>query len=266
MSPRARRIAFGLIVVLIGSLMLAPILFVDRVDKGLIGLGVLAEIAVVVVGVAIALTKPPVPSDAVRVEPEPHALGPASPYRGASPPAIAPAITKASAKRLTIGILAALVVTAAAVPFAVHLPRWIEVELVVGAWWAIWSTVLAVIAYRGAKLEDDHRPSSAPVVDFGGVSKPKGSWALDGIADLEACAIALVVVVALAGAWLVVELIAPAVFIVAYRGVRRALAKAHAAKTHGDALRSAYYGMGWAALGTAPLAGIVVLVHALFSA
>lgn len=267
MSQRARRVVFGLFVLLFGSLALSPIFFVDHADKSFGALGVLAEIAVLVVGIGIAVTRPP-PS-AAPVE-APAALGAVSPYRGAAPPAAVPFITKASAKRLTIGILAALAFTATAVPFAVHLPRWIEAELVVGVWWLLLGSVLAAVAYRGSKVEDDHRSSPGSAVDLSGASSlAKASWGLDAAPDIEGCLVAIVVMavvaIALFGAWLVVELVAPAVFIVAYRGVVRALAKAQAANTRGNAVRSAISGMGWAAVGTAPLAAVVVLVHALFA-
>ena len=75
-----------------------------------------------------------------------------------------------------------------------------------------------------------------------------------------------IVGVALLGAWLVVELVAPAVFIVAYRGVVRALAKAQDANTRGNAVRSAFSGMGWAAVGTLPLAIVVAIAHRILSA
>lgn len=269
MSPRVQRVLFGLLVIVVGTLTLAPFAFGKSLSKDFFGMAVICELAVVAVGAGIALTAPPPALTFARAPAPAPAPGPApaSVYRGVVTPP--PTITKASAKRITLAILAALAFTAAAVPFAVHLPRWVEGEIVVAAWWAIWSTVLAVVAYRGATVDDDHRPTGS-VVDLGGIA-PKWRWTslLDSSPDLEGCVIALavfiVVAIALAGAWLVVELVAPAVFIVAYRCVVRAFARARAAETKGNAARSALVGMGWAAAYTAPLAAIVAVAHALFT-
>lgn len=271
MSPRAKRIVFGVLVLVVGSLVVAPVFF-ERLPKDFVFVAALCEVALVIVSGGIVLTAPP----RQMVFAEPPAvpavpIGTSSAYRGViAPPA--ESATKASAKRITLGVLAALAFTAAAVPFALHLPSWIEIELVIGSWWVTWSIVLAVIAYRGAHVVDDHRPGAsgkAVALDEAAPAKPKWSWLLEGLSDPEGCLIALVVLavvgIAMLGAWLVVELAAPAVFIVAYRCVVRALAKARAANARGDAPRAALTGMGWAALYTAPLAGLVALVHALFA-
>jgi hypothetical protein len=272
MSRRAARIAFALVFVLIGSAIVFVALLSPAPPIAPRWLGVLVEVVVLIVGGAFAFTAPPddyrPPSTIDLVDPSPPV--PAAVYRGAQPAASPmPAVVKASAQRLTIGILAALLVTAAAVPFALHLPRWVEAEIVVGAWWTIWSVVLGVVAYRGTKIADDHRPGSGRVTGLDGDS-PKWAWLLEASPDAEACLVAIVVFlvvgVALLGAWLVVELVAPAVFIVAYRGVVRALAKAQAANTRGNAVRSALSGMGWAAIGTAPLAIVVAIAHRLLTA
>jgi hypothetical protein len=273
MSPRVARAVFGLLVVSFGTVIVYALLFRPAPPVTPRWLGVLCELGVLVAGAAIAFTAPPddyrPPSAAADVaDATPVA---ASVYRGAQPAELVPPahpITRASAQRLTIGIIGALLFTAAAVPFALHLPRWLEAEVVVGAWWSIWSVVLAVVAYRGTKVEDDHRPGSGRVVDLGGSAKLVSL--ADVTPDVEGCLVGIVVLavvgLALLGAWLVAELVAPAVFIVAYRCVVRALAKAHAANTRGDALRSALSGIGWAAVGTVPLAGVVAIVHLLLRA
>lgn len=279
MSPRAKRIAYGVVVFVVGTAIVAPVVLSD-VPNDFIFLGALCELALLIVGGGIAFTKPPAPVQSVEevdevVDAPAPPAGPSTAYRGALPPspiALLP-VSKASAKRITLGVLAALAFTAAAVPFALHLPRWIEIEVVIGLWWAMWSVVLAVIAYRGTRIDDDHRANgsanAAKAVDLPNEPvKPKWSWLLEGIADPEGCLIAIVVLavvgIAMLGAWLVVELAAPAVFVVAYRCVVKALAKAHAANARGDAPRAALTGMGWAAAHTAPLAAVVALAHALF--
>jgi len=271
MSRRAARVLFGLLVMVFGTMVVYAVMARPAPLQSPLWLAVLCEIAVVVTGGVIVFTAPPAAVAPAAPDDAPAPPAPSSVYRGAQPPLRIDPITKASAKRITIGILAALAFTGATVPFAFHLPRWIEGELVVGLWWAIWSVVLGVVAYRGAALDDDHRPGGA-VVDLKPSEpteswRPKWSWLLEGIGDPEGCLIAIamlvVVGIALLGAWLVVELVAPAVFVLAYRGVVRALRRAHAAKTHGDAARSALVGMGWAAVYSAPLAGVVALAHAI---
>ena len=76
----------------------------------------------------------------------------ASPYRGAPPKAWTP---RTSARRTALVMSACLVFTGAAVPFALHLPRWVEMEVVLAGWWLIWTVVLTVVARRGAELVDD---------------------------------------------------------------------------------------------------------------
>lgn len=261
---------FALVFVLIATAIVGAIFFVPALGAVPWWACAILEVIILICGGALALSDPPSgyrpPSKATTVDPLPPT--PVSVYRGAQAPASAPlAITKASAQRLTIGVLSALVFTAAAVPFAVHLPRWVEAEVVVATWWTIWSVVLGVVAYRGSKVDDDHRPGRGRVSDPVGVDAPKWTWLFHGVTDPEGClfAIALLAIVgiALLGAWLVVELVAPAVFIVAYRMVVRALGKAHASNTRGDAVRSALAGMGWAAAFTVPLAAVVALVHVL---
>lgn len=50
-----------------------------------------------------------------------------------------------------------LVVAGAALPSLLSLPRWVESELVLGAWWTVWTTALAVALYKGWRLGDDYR-------------------------------------------------------------------------------------------------------------
>jgi hypothetical protein len=273
MSRRAARIAFGLVFVLLGSAIVYLVLLAPAPRQPPLWLGVLCEVVVLVVGGAIAVTSPPAdyePPTSIAVV-DPPAPANVSVYRGAHAPASAAStpMAKTSAQRLTIGILAGLAFTACAVPFALHLPRWMEAELVVGGWWTIWSVVLAVIAYRGGTVADDHRPGSGRVVALGG-DTPKWASLLEATPDAEGCLVGIVVFaivgIALFGAWLVVELVAPAVFVIAYRGVVRALAKTRESRTRGNVLRSALVGAGWSTAYTAPLALVVAFVHVLLRA
>ncbi len=267
MSPRARRVAFAVVFFAIAaSLVVAAARWLAAADAGFDAWVYVALLGFAVCGVTawIAASGPAAPAKAPPRPPQP--LGAASAYRGAALPSAR--VIVASARRTTAVLLATLAFTAAAVPFALHLPRWIEAEVVTGTWWVAWSAVLAVLAYRGHTLHDDHVRESA----FATMpAKPRWSWAgdvLGAVSDPEGCvlAVAFVVVagIAFAGAWLVVELLAPAVFLVAYRGVVRALARVRASETRGNALRSTLAGVTWATAYTLPLAAVVALAHVLW--
>ena len=151
-------------------------------------------------------------------------------------------------------------------PFAVHLPRWVEAEVVLAAWWLTWAVVLAVLAYRGRRLDETHRLElrgpfetsaaraiEAPTTTSSPAAAPTRSrWyhelgsGLDGELLLFLIAVAIVIGIALAAAWVVVELAAPAVLFLAYLGIARARRRALAASHRGEALRSGLHGAVWA--------------------
>ena len=206
-----------------------------------------------------------------------------SAYRGAPPKAWAP---RTSARRTALVMSACLVFTGAAVPFALHRPPWVEMEAVLVGWWLVWAVVLAVVARRGAELVDDHElvirvpwsPASAPSsrkAPRGEAPAPRRSSRWSKIADLlsfpsdlEALvfvvALAIVLGVALAGAWLVIEVVAPAVFALAYFGVVRALRRA--AEYRGSTVRASLVGAGWATAYVGPIAVLVWAVHRVVAA
>ena len=202
---------------------------------------------------------------------------PPSPYRGAPPKAWTP---RTSARRTALVMSACLAFTGAAVPFALHLPRWVEMEAVLAGWWLIWAVILTVVARRGAELVDDHAlvirlpwsPSPlAPARARATLTDepPRSSWwskigdLLSFPSDLEALVfvvgLAIVLGVALAGAWLVIEVVAPVLFAVAYFGVVRALRQAAAYR--GSTVRATMAGTGWATAYVGPMALLVWLVH-----
>ncbi len=201
----------------------------------------------------------------------------ASPYRGAPPKAWLP---RTSARRTALVMSACLVFTGAAVPVALHLPRWVEMEAVLAGWWLIWAVLLTVVARRGAELVDDHElvirlpwsPASKSPLRAARAQAPtkerSTGWSklLDLLtfpSDLEALVfvvgLAMVLGVALAGAWLVIEVVAPVLFAVAYFGVVRALRRA--AEYRGSTVRASLAGAGWATAYVAPVALLVWLLH-----
>ena len=158
-----------------------------------------------------------------------------------------------------------------AVPRALRLPRWIEAESVVFAWWLLWSATLTTLLYRGWRLAHDHV-----------LAPPRAPWSEDaqprdrsGPAANTACSVFDVFTcgeagfaVALLGAilalvWLVVELIVPALFFVAYLLTRTSLARVandqHQCERHlGRALG---WGMFWASAYAVPLAMAIAIAH-----
>jgi hypothetical protein len=166
-----------------------------------------------------------------------------------------------------------------------HLPTWVEAEIVLGAWWATWTATLSVLLYRGRPVADDHRfspsfwfgggdeKSPSPKAGGGAVAPAKqssGRWyeGWSGFSDGEGCAY-LIGAILIAGAavllaWVLVELVVPAVFTLAYmlliRALKRATNDTHGCK--GEALRSLGYGAWWAGLYVVPIAVVVLLVHA----
>jgi hypothetical protein len=87
--------------------------------------------------------------------PSPPAGGSHHPYRGAMRRAarrLAPPVSAPAAVAIVGG---ALVVIAAALPGAMRLPRWIELEAVLAAWWLVWTVTFAVLLYRGWRVAGD---------------------------------------------------------------------------------------------------------------
>jgi hypothetical protein len=175
-------------------------------------------------------------------------------------------------------LLACMVVVSVAVPGLLHRPRWIEAELVIAAWWAIWTVTLSVLLYRGWRLSDDH-VLAPPRVPWDRSQKDGKSdvltdavsWGCDpiGCGALAGCgetAFVVTLVAAILGAvWLMVELALPGLFFLAYYLVRTSLARV--ANDHHDCEsqlgRAVVWGMVWASAYAAPLALVIFVAHRL---
>lgn len=183
-------------------------------------------------------------------------------------------------------LCACFLVTGLAIPAAAHLPKWIELELALGAWWVIWAGTLGALLYRGFRLSDDMvyraprmpweaEPATSAADGAASPSKGKkggggscgGGCGDLGVSELSGCGEALVAVVVVAGvvaaAWILVELVAPAVFFAAYALVRGAVARV-ANDDHGcegDAPRALGWGVAWASIYVLPLAAVVWALH-----
>jgi len=281
MNARARQVLFAVVFVAVGLYVTLGV-SLPRVqaakDPGdLLVVVFLAAAAVCGVGLWLGLREPSDLPGSPLVRQEPLVAGDGEGvvhgYRGALPPRITSPRT--STRATVVLVLACLAFTATALPFAVHLPRWVEAEMVLVAWWLTWAVVLSVLAYRGRPLDETHRlelrgpfASRAPVV-VPPAAPRRSRWC--GWLDLASfdgeglfffmLAAALVVGVALLAAWLVVELAAPAVFFLAYLGIARALRKALAGSHRGDVVRSGLHGAAWATAYVAPFAVVIAIMH-----
>jgi hypothetical protein len=186
------------------------------------------------------------------------------------------------ATALVVGL--SLSATAILLPVTLHLPQWVETEIVFGVWWVIVTLTLVTLLYRGFRLRDDlvvflpwDRPAAS--AKAAGAPKPKGksggaSWAdgcsigdgcsgLDGEGCGGALAVIAVIAVALGAAWIFVELVMPVVFFLTYwlfmRGIGRVANDRRGCE--GDFLKSLGWGALWATVYVLPLGGITWALH-----
>lgn len=235
------------------------------------------------------------PRDTSEVSDE-EARDAAGPYRQMARRSVVRRLPPVLGRLTAFTLLMCLLWSSLAAPFALHLPRWVEAELVLGVSWIAWVLVLTFVLHRGARVSDDHRfgPSlwflkkkekdAAPTQPKkkrgkkekkGSASSGGGSWfdGLSGIGDLsglgdagEGC-LFIVGAIILAGgavlmAWLLVELVIPALFTLAYLLIIRAIKLATNDDSCKDDLPRAFgRGALFATLYMGPLIALVVLVH-----
>lgn len=214
------------------------------------------------------------PGDPLPGDDDPAGAGPPHPYRALARRAILAVSPRLSGKLTALVVLGSMALAAVLVPASLGLPRWIEAQLVLAAWWLILAVTLVILLYRGFRLRDDlvvflpwNRPKGAGTSS----GSPDAAW-LDGCSvggEGEGCAfafVALVLVVAFYfAAWLLVELALPIAGLLAYSLFMRAVGRV-AGDRHGcagDLTRSCRWGIYFATLYLVPLAGLTWLVHAL---
>jgi hypothetical protein len=176
-----------------------------------------------------------------------------------------------SGKASAAWLVVCFALTAALIPMAVRLPLWIDFEIVVGVWWLIWVVVLGRLFYLGKQISDDHQfhqPRSwfGSGVGRGGRASSSDYWWV-GFGDTDGCAIVIGIIITLitllAAVWLVVEVAVPLVAFLLYFLMRGMLAQAlnvdHGCR--GRLLASVSRGVMWATLYTAPLVGVVWVIH-----
>src|SRR5687768_2976463 len=99
---------------------------------------------------------------------------------------------RVSRKAVVAGVSLCLVLASILVPVALRLPKLVEAELVLLAWWAVWVSLLTWLLYRGHDIDDDGQ------VRLGwGWSARVGDWvtyADPGCASIfgEGCAVAVI--------------------------------------------------------------------------
>jgi hypothetical protein len=217
-------------------------------------------------------TKRVVTSRAVELESVERALSTGTdPYRGGTLRVRLPGERPISGRAVALLLVGTFVATAFAVPFSLHLPHWLESEIVLATWGGALASVLIVLLYRGRRVADDHRLALDLERSSSKAAGRGGRWALEvganGSADPEGCVgalfIALLVLVSLAAAWLVVELVAPLFFFLAYMIVLKAVARvandSHAC--HGALGRAVGWGLVWTGVYFGPFALLVWIAH-----
>jgi hypothetical protein len=169
--------------------------------------------------------------------------------------------------------------TAILIPMTVRLPRWVDFELVLALWWAIWLSVLTYLLYTGQRVADDHQmheprswfSSEKPKQKEKKKDSNSGWW--DGfiwgslVGDSEAVAfgclfvIGLILLVGLV--WFLIEIAIPVVLFLLYFVTRGMLARVvnDRHRCRGQLGRALAWGFVWATVYTAPLAGAVWFVH-----
>ncbi len=174
-------------------------------------------------------------------------------------------------------VLCLVFASAIALPLMKALPLWLRMETVLGVWWLGWVTALTVLLYRGALVDDDVRFTPPRNWFRRGKKQTVAGGLADGAADVggslvnvgEGCgqvvAVLVVLLLAVAAFWLLIELVLPLLLLAAFTPLRALLARV-AHDDHGcegKLGRALQYGAFWATVYVAPLAGAVWLGHVL---
>ena len=175
-------------------------------------------------------------------------------------------LPEVSGKWTVIALLCCFALTGALIPLVLKLPKWVEFEVVVGAWWALWAMILTKLLYTGERVSDDHQQRSPR--DWFGLNSPgsvSGNWGSgcgSGV-DAEGCLVVLGLIAALLLVWLLVEIAIPVVFFMLYFLVRGMLVHVvhDRPNCRGDFGLSTMRGIFWATVYTAPLAVTIWVIH-----
>jgi hypothetical protein len=192
------------------------------------------------------------------------------PYRSALRRAARIVAAPVSGSKMAMLVLVSMVTIGLALPGLLDLPRLVEFELVAGAFWLLWGMSGTLLLYRGFRVSDDHllaRPRP-PWRSEGqrerSLTDGQRRWACQsGCVDPEAALLISLLLLALAAAWLVVEVLIPFLLFLVYAVVRSALA-AVANDDHdceGHLGRALAWGFAWSTVYSLPLVGILAMVR-----
>ncbi len=186
-----------------------------------------------------------------------------------------------------VALLVLLVAAAVVLPLALHRSAWVEAEIVVGAWFVIWTAALTWLGYTGRTVEQDWEPfrprrlfgrgggidsHSVPYFDASGLTVPDLDMGGDGgglgcLGAIVAGFLAVAVLAALLALfYFTIGYVIPLVAIGLYTLVR-AMLNHVAARGHvprGDLATSLARGATWAGAYTAPIAVAIWLLHVTF--
>jgi hypothetical protein len=183
-------------------------------------------------------------------------------------------LPRLSGKASAAWLVVCFVVTAIFIPMAFRLPRWIDFEIVLVAWWLIWLALLTWLLYTGQRVADDHTMheprnwfASKPKKDGQNTGSERSWW--DGFfsgcywLDGDAVLIVLGLILLLGLIWFLFEIAIPVLLFLLYFVAREMLAKVvndrhHCHENLGRALG---WAMVWATIYTAPLGAAVWFIH-----
>jgi len=206
--------------------------------------------------------------------------GSSNPYRAHVRRAIHAVSPRVSGTATALIVLGSFGGAAVLLPASLKLPRWLEAEMVLGAWWGIVTLALTALLYRGFRLRDDYVyfvPWSRPAAgDTGGPKARSGGsgcsagdgcgdvGGLDGEGALIALAVMVAIAVAFGAAWIFVELVMPLVFFLMYWLFMRAISRAARDRRgcEGDLVKSLGWAVVWATIYVVPIAAVTWLAHA----
>src|ERR1044072_4518386 len=170
---------------------------------------------------------------------------------------------------ITLLIAVCLVLAAILIPVAAHLPRFVEAELVMGAWWFIWVITLSALLFRGNTVDDECK-----CLRFGGGKTGAAGEAIEavgcsgdiwGAALGEGCLTAimgiLAVILFIGALALLVEFVIPAIALILLASIGGMLSRAvndlHKCQHHLG--RSIGWALVWSTVYVGPVAGWVIL-------
>ena len=169
-------------------------------------------------------------------------------------------IRAVSGKWLALIIVLCLTLASTLFPILLKLPHHIEIEIVLGAWWAVWWIALGVLLYKGWTIKDDFAFSEKRsffskyiIRHITRVSSGEGVGGM--IANLI---LSLLVAVF---AFLLVDILVPLIAIFAYLTVTKML-KTVAHDDHGcqgEAVQSVFHAGKWSFVYTLPIVLLVFL-------